>query len=98
MVCVLPSSAVDRRFEPQSGKAKDYKIDICYFSDKHAALKRKSKDKVDVLVQGDGKINLHNNAVCHKPKASGSTVHSTNKWKVQGLEHSSSNFKKPNVP
>ena len=54
--------------------------------------------KVDVLVQGDGKINLHNNTVCHKPKASGSTVHSTNKWKVQGLEHSSSNFKKPNVP
>jgi hypothetical protein len=44
MVCVLASSAVDRGFEPQSGKAKDYTIDICYFSDKHAALKRKSKD------------------------------------------------------
>jgi hypothetical protein len=44
MVSVLISSAVDRGFEPRSGQTKDYKIGICCFSAKHAALKRKSKD------------------------------------------------------
>ena len=44
MVSVLASSAVDRGFEPHLGQAKDYKIDICCFSAKHAALRRKSKD------------------------------------------------------
>ena len=44
MVSVLASSAVDRGFEPQSGQAKDYKIGICCFSAKHAALRRKSND------------------------------------------------------
>ena len=37
-------SAVDRGFEPRSGETKDYKIVICYFTVKHAALRRKSKD------------------------------------------------------
>ena len=44
MVNVLASSAVDRGFEPRSGQTKDYKIGICCFSAKHAALRRKSKD------------------------------------------------------
>jgi hypothetical protein len=44
MVCVHASRAVDRGFEPRSGQTKDYKIGICYFSAKHAALRRKSKD------------------------------------------------------
>ena len=44
MVSVLASGAVDRGFEPRSGQTKDYKIGICCFSAKHAALKRKSKD------------------------------------------------------
>jgi hypothetical protein len=44
MVSVLASSAVDRWFEPWSGQTKDYKIGMCCFSDKHAALRRKSKD------------------------------------------------------
>ena len=44
MVSVLSSSVVDRGFEPQSGQTKDYKIGICCFSAKHAALRRKSKD------------------------------------------------------
>ena len=44
MVSVLPSSAVDRGFEPRSGQTKDYKIGICCFSAKHAALRRKGKD------------------------------------------------------
>jgi len=39
MVSVLGSSAVDR-VQP------DYKIGICCFSAKHAALRRKSKDWV----------------------------------------------------
>jgi hypothetical protein len=44
MVSMFFSSAVDRGFEPLSGQAKDYKIGICCFSAKHAALRRKSKD------------------------------------------------------
>ena len=44
MASVLVSSAVDRGFEPWSGQTKDYKIGMCCFSAKHAALRRKSKD------------------------------------------------------
>ena len=44
MVSVLASSSVDRGFEQRSGQTKDYKIGICCFSAKHAALRRKSKD------------------------------------------------------
>jgi hypothetical protein len=44
MVSVPASSAVDRGFAPRSGQTKDNKIDICCFSAKHAALRRKSKD------------------------------------------------------
>ena len=44
MVSVLTSSAVDREFESRSGHTKDYKIGICFFSAKHTALRRKSKD------------------------------------------------------
>ena len=44
MVSVLASSAVDRGFKPRSAQTKTYKIGICRFSPKHAALRRKSKD------------------------------------------------------
>jgi hypothetical protein len=44
MVSLLASSAVDRRFEPRSGQTKDYKIGICCFSAKHAALRRNNKN------------------------------------------------------
>ena len=44
MVSVLASSVVDPGFEPRSGHTKDYKIGVCCFSAKHAALRRKSKD------------------------------------------------------
>ena len=44
MVNVLASSVVDRGFEPRSGQTKDYKIGMCCFSAKHAALSRESKD------------------------------------------------------
>ena len=44
MVSVLASSVVDRGFDPRSGQTKDYKIGICCFSAKHAALRIKSKD------------------------------------------------------
>ena len=40
MVSLLASSVVDRGFEPSSGQTKDYKIRICCFSAKHAALRR----------------------------------------------------------
>ena len=44
MVSVLASSAVDHVFEPCSGQTKDYKIGICCFTTKHAALRSKNKD------------------------------------------------------
>jgi hypothetical protein len=44
MGSVLASSAVDRGFNPRSGQTKNYKIGICCFSAKHAALRRKNKD------------------------------------------------------
>ena len=44
MVNVFTSSAVDRGFKSRSGQTKDYEIDICCFSAKHAAVRRKSKD------------------------------------------------------
>ena len=47
MVSVLTSSAVDRGIETRSGQTRDYKIGICCFSAKHAALRRKSKDWLD---------------------------------------------------
>ena len=44
MVSVLASSVVDRRFEHRSDQTKDYRIDMCCFSAKHAAVRRKNKD------------------------------------------------------
>ena len=46
MVSVLTSSVVDCGFEPRSCQTNDYKICICCFSAKHAALRRKSKDSL----------------------------------------------------
>ena len=43
MLSLLSSSAVDRGFEHGSGES-NFKIGICCFSAKHAALRRKSKD------------------------------------------------------
>ena len=44
MNSMLALSAVDRGFEPRSDQTKDYKIDMCCFSAKHAAFMSKSKD------------------------------------------------------
>ena len=44
MVSMLALSAVDCEFQPRSLQIKDYKIGICFFFAKHAALKRQSKD------------------------------------------------------
>ena len=44
MVSVLSLSAVDRGFEPRSGKTKEYKIGICCISAKHAVIRIKNKD------------------------------------------------------
>ena len=46
MASVLASSVVVRGFESRSGQSKDYKIGICCFSTKHAALRSKSKDRL----------------------------------------------------
>ena len=44
MFSILTLNVVDHEFEPLSGQTNDYKIGICCFSVKHAALRRKSKD------------------------------------------------------
>ena len=44
MVIVLASSAVDCAFESRKCQTKDFQIDICYFSVKYEALRKKSKD------------------------------------------------------
>jgi hypothetical protein len=43
-VSVLVSNAVDHGFEPRGSQTKDYRIGICCFSPKHAALRRNNKD------------------------------------------------------
>ena len=43
MVSTLALRVVDHGYEPSSGKTKDYKIGICYFFAKHAALRKKNK-------------------------------------------------------
>jgi hypothetical protein len=57
---VLVSSAVDRGFEPRSGQTKDYKIGICCFSAKHAALRRKSKDWLAWNTDNVSECSCHN--------------------------------------
>jgi hypothetical protein len=46
MVSMPVSSVVDCGFEPRLGQMNDYEIGICYFSTKHTALRRKSKDRL----------------------------------------------------
>jgi len=50
MVSVLALNAVDCGFEAWSGQTKEYKIGICCFSAKHAALRRKSKDWLGIRI------------------------------------------------
>ena len=58
MFSVLASSAEDRGFEPRSGQTNDYKIGICCFFAKHAALRRKGKNW---LVRNQNKVSEWNN-------------------------------------
>jgi len=44
LVSMLASSVVDRGIKPWLCHTKYYKIDICCFSAKHAAFRRKGKD------------------------------------------------------
>ena len=44
IVSVLVSAVTNRWFESRSGQTKDYKIGICCFPAKHAAIRRKGKD------------------------------------------------------
>ena len=46
LISVLALSAVDRGFEPRSGQTKDYKIGMCCFSARHAALRRKREERL----------------------------------------------------
>ena len=59
---MLASSVVNRLCEPLSGPTKDYKVGICCFSVKHAALRRKGKDGLalnQVNVSGWGDMSTH---------------------------------------
>ena len=53
MVRVLVSSTVDRWFEPRLCQTKNYKIGICCFSAKYAALRSKSKDWLATCLSAD---------------------------------------------
>jgi hypothetical protein len=44
MVSVLPSSVINRGFEPRSDQTEDNKIGIGCLAAKHTVLRRKSKD------------------------------------------------------
>ena len=46
MSSIVVLSAIDRMFEHQSAQTNDYKIIICCFSVKQAALRSKSKDRL----------------------------------------------------
>jgi len=46
MVSMPASRVVNHGFELQSGQTSDYKVGICCFSAKHAALTGKSKDRL----------------------------------------------------
>ena len=46
MNSVVASSVIDRGFEPRSGQIRDYEIGIRCFSARHAALRRKNKDRL----------------------------------------------------
>jgi hypothetical protein len=61
MVSMFASSAVDRGLESWSGQTKDYKIDICCFSAKLAALRRKSW-----LAWNQDKVSEWSNMSTHK--------------------------------
>ena len=50
MVSVFASSAVDRGLEPRSGQTEDYKISICCFSAKHAALRKKKNGWLGIRI------------------------------------------------
>ena len=58
MVSFFALSVVDHGFEPWSGQAKDYKIGICCFSAKHAALRSKS---IDWLAQNQDNVSKRRN-------------------------------------
>ena len=49
MVSMLASRDVDHGFKPWLCQTKDYKIGICCSSNKHTALRNKSKDWLDML-------------------------------------------------
>ena len=48
MVSMFALSVVNRGLNVRFGQTKDYKTGICCFSTKHTALRRKSKDWLDL--------------------------------------------------
>ena len=58
MVYVVSLSVVHHGFDPWSGQTKDYKIGICWFCDKHATLRSKSRDW---LAQNQDNVSKLNN-------------------------------------
>jgi hypothetical protein len=62
MVSLLALSVLDREFEHQSDQSIDYKIGICWFSFKHAALRSPSKDG---LAQNQNNVSEWSNISTH---------------------------------
>ena len=86
MVSVLVPVAVEFGFESRSGQTKDYKIGICCFSSKHAALRSKSKDW---LVRNQNNVSEWNNmSIRGLLFYRTSTVHCKNTTKRVGLVQS----------
>ena len=52
MASMVAWSVVDRGFEARSDQIEDKTNDICFFSAKHASLRRKSKDKLARIQDG----------------------------------------------
>ena len=59
MVNVLALSGVDRVFQSRSGQTKDYKIGICCFSAKCAALRRKRQRLVGSESEKCARVERH---------------------------------------
>jgi hypothetical protein len=60
------SSTVDRGFISQFGQTKDYKIGICYFSAKHAALIIRSIKSKDWFVRNQNNVSEWSDRSNHK--------------------------------
>jgi hypothetical protein len=90
MVSDLALSIVDPGLEPRSGQTKVYKIGICCFSAKHAALRRKSKDwlaRNQNNVSADCCFTMKSISACWFSTMQTSSSSSSSHWKLTCSRH-----------